>query len=112
MGDEPCDPGKIILGEPGDIESGVRQLIRNRPLEVTEVELPSGQMLRVPTPEETLRIKGYLIVRRNQVRDDEKRLAWRSAAACAAWPVAMIRDVSPASTVRACRSTFAGRKLS
>jgi hypothetical protein len=62
-------PGKIILGELGDIESGVRQLIRSRPLEVVEVELPSGQRLRVPTPEETLRIKGYLIVRRNQVRD-------------------------------------------
>jgi len=62
-------PGKIILGELGDIESGVRQLIRNRPLEVTEVELPSGHKLRVPTPDETLRIKGYLIVRRNQVRD-------------------------------------------
>jgi len=31
--------------------------------------LPSGQVLRVPTPDETLRIKGYLIVRRNQVRD-------------------------------------------
>jgi len=29
----------------------------------------SGQKLRVPTPEETLQIKGYLIVRRNQVRD-------------------------------------------
>lgn len=62
-------PGKIILGELGDIEAGVRQLIRSRPLEVAEVELPSGQKLRVPTPEETLRIKGYLIVRRNQVRD-------------------------------------------
>jgi hypothetical protein len=62
-------PGKIILGELGDIESGVRQLIRNRPLEVTEVTLPSGQVLRVPTPDETLRIKGYLVVRRNQVRD-------------------------------------------
>jgi hypothetical protein len=62
-------PGKIILGELGDIESGVRQLIRRRPLEVTEVTLPSGQTLRVPAPDETLRIKGYLIVRRNQVRD-------------------------------------------
>jgi hypothetical protein len=62
-------PGKIILGELGDIESGVRQLIRGRPLEVAEVKLPSGQRLQVPTPEETLRIKGYLIVRRNQVRD-------------------------------------------
>jgi hypothetical protein len=38
-------------------------------LEVTEVELPSGHVIRVPTPDETLRIKGYLIVRRNQVRD-------------------------------------------
>ena len=62
-------PGKIILGELGDIESGVRQLIPNRPLEVTEVTRPSWQVLRVPTPDETLRIKGYLVVRRNQVRD-------------------------------------------
>lgn len=62
-------PGKVILGDLGDVESGVRQLIPSRPLEVTEVELPSGQKLRVPTPEETLRIKGYLVVRRNQARD-------------------------------------------
>lgn len=62
-------PGKIILGELGDIESGVRQLIRSEPLEVVGVTLPSGQTIRVPTPDETLRIKGYLIVRRNQVRD-------------------------------------------
>jgi hypothetical protein len=62
-------PGKIILGELGDIESGVRQLIRSAPLEVVEVELPSGHVLRVPTPDEMLRIKGYLVVRRNQVRD-------------------------------------------
>jgi hypothetical protein len=62
-------PGKIILGELGDIESGVRQLVRRVPLEVAEVALPSGQTLRVPTPDEILRIKGYLIVRRNQVRD-------------------------------------------
>lgn len=33
------------------------------------MSLPSGHVLRVPTPDETLRIKGYLIVRRNQVRD-------------------------------------------
>lgn len=62
-------PGKVILGELGEIESGVRQLIRSRPLEVAEITLPSGQVLRVPTPDEILRIKGYLVVRRNQVRD-------------------------------------------
>lgn len=62
-------PGKIILGELGDVESGIRQLIRRRPLEIAEIVLPSGRPLRVPTADETLRIKGFLIVRRNQVRD-------------------------------------------
>lgn len=62
-------PGKIILGNLGDIEAGVRQLIRIRPLETTRVTLPSGRELTVPTAEETLRIKGFLIVRRNQTRD-------------------------------------------
>lgn len=62
-------PGKIILGELGGIEAGVRQMIRNRPLETEEAELPSGAMLVVPTVEETLRIKAFLAVRRNQVRD-------------------------------------------
>lgn len=62
-------PGKIILGQLGDIEAGVRQMIRTRPLEITEVALPSGTTLRAPTANETLRIKGFLIVRRNQTRD-------------------------------------------
>ena len=62
-------PGKIILGELGDIEAGVRQMIRRRPLEVEEVTLPSGRSLRVPTLAEILRVKGFLIVRRNQTRD-------------------------------------------
>lgn len=62
-------PGKIILGELGDIEAGVRQLIRRRPLEVAEVELAPGRRLRVPTFDEILRVKAFLIVRRNQTRD-------------------------------------------
>lgn len=62
-------PGKIILGSLGDIEVGVRQLIRARPLETEEVTLASGSLVRVPTLAETLRIKAFLIVRRNQVRD-------------------------------------------
>jgi len=44
-------------------------LIRERPLEVEQVELPSGATLRVPTIDETLRIKAFLMIRRNQVRD-------------------------------------------
>lgn len=62
-------PGKIILGQIGDIEAGVRQLVRTVPLEVKEVELPGGNTVRVPTQEETLRIKAYLAVKRNQTRD-------------------------------------------
>src|SRR4029077_2367391 len=61
--------GKIILDRLGDIEAGVRQLIRTTPLEVAEYVLPSGASLRVPTIEETLRIKAFLALRRNQTRD-------------------------------------------
>ncbi|KGM08995.1 hypothetical protein N869_08615 [Cellulomonas bogoriensis 69B4 = DSM 16987] len=79
-------PGKIILGRIGDIEAGVRQLIRRTPLEVVDMALPSGATVQVPTPEETLRIKGFLIVRRNQVRDylDVAALAHRYGRAHAA----------------------------
>lgn len=62
-------PGKIILGELGGIETGLRQLIRLRPLEVVDVQLMSGATVRVPTNEETLRIKAFLITKRNQTRD-------------------------------------------
>lgn len=62
-------PGKVILGNLDGIEAGVRQMLRKAPLEVTEVELPSGAKVTVPTLEETLRIKAFLIVRRNQTRD-------------------------------------------
>ncbi|MDN5769859.1 MAG: helix-turn-helix domain-containing protein [Microlunatus sp.] len=62
-------PGKIILGSLGDIEAGVRQMIRQRALEVEVASLPDGLTVRVPTVAETLRIKAFLIVRRNQVRD-------------------------------------------
>jgi hypothetical protein len=62
-------PGKVILGNLDGIEAGVRQMIRKAPLEVVEVQLPSGAELTVPTVEETLRIKAFLVVRRNQTRD-------------------------------------------
>ena len=62
-------PYKLILGQLGDIEAGVRQLRRRTPLEVDDVDLPSGRRLRVPTWAETLRVKGYLITARNRVRD-------------------------------------------
>jgi len=62
-------PGKVILGNLDGIEAGVRQMIRKTPLEVTAVTLPSGDEVTVPTAEETLRIKAFLVVRRNQTRD-------------------------------------------
>ena len=62
-------PGKVILGNLDGIEAGVRQMIRKTPLEVTTISVPSGGEVTVPTIEETLRIKAFLIVRRNQTRD-------------------------------------------
>ena len=55
-------PGKIILGELGGIETGVRQLIRRRPLETETADLADGKTVTVPTLEETLRVKAFLIV--------------------------------------------------
>lgn len=85
---------KIILGRLGGIESGVRQLRRRIPLEVTEVTLPSGHRLRVPTTDETLRVKGYLIVLRNQTRDylDVAALSDRYGIGHAAMVLAHIDD--------------------
>lgn len=58
----------LILGNLDGIETGVRQLIRRRPLEVEEVTV-AGQRLRVPTVAEMTRVKGWLVLRRNATRD-------------------------------------------
>jgi hypothetical protein len=63
-----AQPGKIILGELGGIETGVRQLLRRRPLETMEVQV-QGMPLVVPTAAEILRVKGWLALSRNQTRD-------------------------------------------
>lgn len=61
--------GRIILGQLGGIETGIRQLIRLRPLEVVRADLAFGQSIQVPTFAETLRIKSFLVTKRNQTRD-------------------------------------------
>ena len=61
-------PQKQILGSLDGIQTGVRQLIRSAPLETTEVTV-NGRPITVPTPAEILRIKGFLILRRNTTRD-------------------------------------------
>jgi hypothetical protein len=63
-----AQPGKIILGGLGGIETGVRQLLRSRPLESTEIDV-SGRRLLIPTAAEILRIKAWLALSRNQTRD-------------------------------------------
>ncbi len=63
-----AQPGKIILGELGGIETGVRQLLRSRPLETTEIDV-QGKRLLIPTAAEILRIKAWLALSRNQTRD-------------------------------------------
>ncbi len=46
----------------------MRQLLRSRPLESVEIEV-QGKPLLVPTAAETLRIKAWLALSRNQTRD-------------------------------------------
>ena len=72
-------PPLTLLGSLDGIEAGLRQLRRSRPLEVEEVAI-GERTLRVPTLAECLRIKSYLVVQRNQVRDylDVVALAERS----------------------------------
>jgi len=57
-----------ILGSLDGIETGVRQLIRQAPLETTVLDY-QGTVLRIPTAAEILRIKGILILKRNATRD-------------------------------------------
>jgi hypothetical protein len=63
-----AQPGKLILGDLGGIETGIRQLIRSRPLETVEIEV-QGNPLAIPTAAEILRIKAWLALTRNQTRD-------------------------------------------
>jgi hypothetical protein len=57
-----------ILGSLDGIETGVRQLVRDEPLETTVVDC-QGARITVPTEGEILRIKGVLILKRNATRD-------------------------------------------
>ncbi|HBA54681.1 hypothetical protein [Syntrophorhabdus aromaticivorans] len=57
-------PPVMILGSFEGIETGLRQLIREKPLETMTV-----RGIRIPTIKEMARIKGYLVVRRNATRD-------------------------------------------
>jgi hypothetical protein len=57
-----------ILGSLDGIETGVRQLIRQEPLETRQID-HEGMAITVPTDGEILRIKAVLILKRNATRD-------------------------------------------
>jgi hypothetical protein len=61
--------GKLLLGEIHGIDAGLRNQRRSAPLETTTIKTPGGRILEVPTIEEMLRIKAFLIVERNATRD-------------------------------------------
>lgn len=62
-------PPLTILGSLNGVEAGLRQMRRIRPLEVTRFEIDQDTSVVIPTAEEMLRVKSYLVVQRNYVRD-------------------------------------------
>ncbi len=61
-------PPFTIMGSLGGVEAGLRQMRRTRPLETIRVEVEDGSVV-APTAAEALRVKAYLVVQRNVVRD-------------------------------------------
>jgi hypothetical protein len=62
-------PPFTIMGSLGGVEAGLRQMRRSRPLETEQVDVGDGQSVVAPTADEALRVKAYLVVQRNAVRD-------------------------------------------
>ncbi len=87
-------PPLTLLGSLDGIEAGLRQLRRTRPLETEEHPIPDNGSVVVPTLEEMLRVKAYLVVQRNATRDylDTVALAHRLGAPTATTVLAKIDD--------------------
>jgi hypothetical protein len=62
-------PPMTIMGSLDGIQAGLRNLRRTRPLETVSIEVAPGAAVTAPTAEEALRVKAYLVVQRNAVRD-------------------------------------------
>jgi hypothetical protein len=85
----------LILGRLDGVETGIRNLIRRKPLEVEEVCIGGGGgKARVPTLEEITRIKAWLCLVRNATRDylDFAALADRLGEAASARVVLAMDD--------------------
>ena len=62
-------PSFTIIGSLDGIRAGLRQMRRSRPLETAEIGIGGGAVVVAPTKDETLRVKAFLVVQRNVVRD-------------------------------------------
>ncbi|MGA9597061.1 MAG: hypothetical protein WBV06_12935, partial [Acidimicrobiia bacterium] len=62
-------PPFTIMGRLGGVEAGLRQMRRTRPLETLEVDVGKDAKVVAPTAAESLRVKAFLVVQRNVVRD-------------------------------------------
>ena len=62
-------PPMTIMGSLDGIQAWLRNLRRTRPLETVRIEVAPGANVTAPTAEEALRVKAYLVVQRNAVRD-------------------------------------------
>lgn len=61
-------PPKLILGNFQGVETGIRQLQRNLPLETETIDV-HGKKITLPTIPEMARTKAWMIISRNTIRD-------------------------------------------
>jgi hypothetical protein len=61
-------PPVLILGNFEGVDTGIRNLLRSAPLETTAIHVPQGT-ITIPTLPEMLRVKAWLTVSRNAMRD-------------------------------------------
>jgi len=61
-------PPKLILGNFQGVETGIRQLRCNCPLEMETIDI-HGKKITLPTIPEMVRTKGWMIISRNTTRD-------------------------------------------
>ena len=62
-------PPFTIMGSLDGVEAGLRQMRRTRPLETVEIDIGNDSVVVAPTAAEALRVKAFLVVQRNVVRD-------------------------------------------
>ena len=62
-------PPFTIIGSLDGVRAGLRQMRRIRPLETARIDIGDGAVVVAPTENEALRVKAFLVVQRNAVRD-------------------------------------------